>query len=145
VDGRHNPFALHSEFHRTEDEVRASITFTKPYEGPTGRVHGGAIAACYEDVIGYHLTLHRGVGYMAKLSIEFLRGTPLNEPVAFSSAVVSRGEGTMLVEGTSMANGKVTTRCVGEVVIVSGERFTPFRSDIARGEAPCRSEAPEAG
>jgi acyl-coenzyme A thioesterase PaaI-like protein len=127
IDGTHNPFALRISFVRDGERVRAKARFTRPYEGPTGRVHGGAIAACYEDVLGYQLTLRRRVGYMVTLSIEFLHATPLDREVDFSSEVLTTDGDRLHVVGECRAGDVVTTRAHGVLAMVPTERFRPFK------------------
>ena len=63
----------------------ASVTFGPPYGGPPGCVHGGVIAACFDQVLNV-ANLRAGVaGPTASLEIRYRKPTPLGRPLRFEA------------------------------------------------------------
>jgi acyl-coenzyme A thioesterase PaaI-like protein len=78
---------------RVEGEMAVgSVTFGPPYEGAPGFVHGGMIAAAFDQVFGYVQVAH-GIGSMtAELTVRYRRPTPLLTPLRLE-ARLERTEG----------------------------------------------------
>lgn len=107
------PIALHAE-----DELAIGIvTFGPAYEGAPGCVHGGFLAAAFDQVFGYVQNRRRVVSMTGNLTIHYHRPTPVNVELRFE-AHCKRAEGRKhFVVGTLFANGHVTAR--GESVFVA--------------------------
>ena len=72
--------------------LRATVTFGTPYEGPPGCVHGGVIAACFDQVLNVANLLAGVAGPTASLEIRYRKPTPLGRPLRFEA-------GTPVVDG----------------------------------------------
>ncbi|MFZ4718325.1 MAG: PaaI family thioesterase [Ilumatobacteraceae bacterium] len=62
-------------------KVTGEVTFGGAYEGPPGCVHGGFIAAAFDEVLGFAQGLSGNPGMTANLSIDYRSPTPLREPL----------------------------------------------------------------
>lgn len=60
------------------DYVRAELSFPTRFEGGPGLVHGGAVAAFFDDLMGFVPLAHNAPGVTAKLDVNFLKPIPLN-------------------------------------------------------------------
>ncbi|MFM8867565.1 MAG: PaaI family thioesterase [Ilumatobacteraceae bacterium] len=69
--------------------VVGHVTFSALYEGPPGCVHGGFIAAYFDDVLGMVQALSGKPGMTANLSVNYRSPTPLNRPLVFRARIVS--------------------------------------------------------
>jgi hypothetical protein len=58
VSGPWNPLGIAIEVHREGDEAVAQVQLGPAFEGAPGRSHGGIVAAIFDDVLGYLLTLY---------------------------------------------------------------------------------------
>jgi acyl-coenzyme A thioesterase PaaI-like protein len=92
VIGLYNPLALPVEMEVTADRAVGRATFTTPYEGPPGCVHGAVLAACFDQVFVLATTTIGTGGPTVRLEMDFLRPTPLRREVVFE-AWVERVEG----------------------------------------------------
>lgn len=63
--------------HYQGDFVTADLQFPARFEGGPGLVHGGAIAAFFDDLLGFVPMAHLRPGVTAKLDVNYLRPVPL--------------------------------------------------------------------
>jgi acyl-coenzyme A thioesterase PaaI-like protein len=87
IAGRSNPLAspLHMWFEG--DKVRGWAVYTEPYEGPAGCVHGGFIAAAFDDLLGFAQMASGQAGYTGTLTVRMRRPTPLNRRLDYEAGV----------------------------------------------------------
>lgn len=94
--GRANPLAPPMEFSLDgpidEPVVTASAIFGSAYEGPPGCVHGGIIAAAFDEVLGATQAMTGSPGMTGTLTIAYRSPTPLHTPLVFR-AELDRIEG----------------------------------------------------
>ena len=57
--------------------VVCSVTFSEPFEGPPGHVHGGFLAGIFDEILGQAQSLSGRPGMTGKLSISYRAPTPL--------------------------------------------------------------------
>ena len=69
--------------------VVGHVTFSALFEGPPGCVHGGFIAAYFDDVLGMVQALSGKPGMTANLSVNYRSPTPLHQPLVFHARIVS--------------------------------------------------------
>lgn len=94
VSGAANPVAapLHIAF---GNPTFGHVVWTEQYEGPAGGVHGGVIAACFDEVLGIAQMAAGVVGYTGTLEVRYLAVTPLHTLVTIEAGV-DRLEGRKL-------------------------------------------------
>lgn len=131
VTGAANPVAapLHVRF---GDPTVAHVVWTEQFEGPVGGVHGGAIAAAFDEVLGIAQMAAGVAGYTGTLQVRYLEVTPLHTPVTIEAGV-ERLEGRRLTMwARATADGRVRARACGVFVV---------RDHLARPDAPSDVEA----
>ena len=69
--------------------VEGKVSFPAQYEGPPGCVHGGFIAAYFDEVLGVVQALSGQPGMTANLSVNYRSPTPLHRPLTFRGQIVS--------------------------------------------------------
>lgn len=69
------------------DVVRARVVYRLPYEGPPGFVHGGFIAAGFDEVLGFAQGLSGQAGMTGRLEISYRKPTPLNKPLVYEAGI----------------------------------------------------------
>ena len=75
-----------------ERSAVASATFGSAYEGPPGCVHGGFVAAAFDEVLGFVQSLSGSPGFTGTLTIRYRTPTPLHTELRFN-AEIDRTEG----------------------------------------------------
>jgi acyl-coenzyme A thioesterase PaaI-like protein len=121
--GALNPLAPPMAVRIDDDGVVGEVVFGRPYEGPPGCVHGGFIAAAFDEVLGFAQQLSGNAGMTGRLSVSYRSPTPLGEPVRFR-ARLDRVEGRKIFVTATLHHG--STLCAeaeGLFVSMSNELF----------------------
>lgn len=111
--GHSNPIAPPLEMWAEGDTAFARVTMGWRYEGPPECVHGGFVAALFDEFLGMAQFMGGHPGMTGTLTIKYRRPTPLNVPLEMS-AWIERSEGRKtFVHGKIEANGTLTAECEG--------------------------------
>ena len=86
VSGRSNPLAppLHLEMH--EGLTTGWAVYGDAYEGPPGCLHGGFVAAAFDDLMGFAQMASGRAGYTGTLTVKMLRPTPLYKRIDYDAS-----------------------------------------------------------
>jgi acyl-coenzyme A thioesterase PaaI-like protein len=96
VIGARNPVAPPLLIHDGPDgTVHTDFVLGAAYEGPPGHVHGGFCALILDHVLGATAHQPGKPAYTGTLTLRYLRGTPLGQPL-HARAHVDRIEGTKI-------------------------------------------------
>jgi acyl-coenzyme A thioesterase PaaI-like protein len=126
--GKSNPVAPPMGLAMEGEVAVGSLVFGPQFEGAPGFVHGGMIAAAFDQVFGY-LQVSRGIGSLtAELSVRYLRPTPLLMPLRFE-ARFDRAEGKKsYVSARLFAGDSATAEATGLFVEVDNAKLTSLLS-----------------
>lgn len=84
--GRSNPLAPPVHMTIEGDGVtRAHATWTAAYEGPTGCLHGGYVAAAFDDLMGIAQMASGIAGLTGTLTVKMIRPTPLYRRIDYAA------------------------------------------------------------
>lgn len=95
VLGRANPLAPPLLLHLEGEVLVGEVRFGSAYEGPPGSVHGGIVAAAFDEVLGATQAMSGKPGMTGTLTIRYRAPTPLHTDLRFE-AVLDRVEGRKL-------------------------------------------------
>ncbi len=131
--GRSNPLAPPITVEAdAEGFVTARVTFGSAYEGPPGCVHGGYVAAAFDEVLGYAETFSGAPGMTGTLNVVYRAPTPLHTEVVFR-AKIERVEGRKIyVHGTLHAGERLCAESDGIFVSMRPGRYLELMKE--RGE-----------
>ena len=117
--GLANPLAPPLTIGRTGDKsAAASVVFGSAYEGPPGSVHGGFVAAAFDEVLGYVQSLSGAPGMTGTLTVRYRKPTPLHRELLFEAELV-RVEGRKIFTAARVtADGVLTAEAEGIFVSV---------------------------
>jgi acyl-coenzyme A thioesterase PaaI-like protein len=94
-------------------EVRGEAIFSPTYAGPPNSVHGGIIAAVFDELLSMANVITGVAGFTGTLTIRYHRKTPLNTPIELW-AVNVRSEGRKQISRAEMrVDGEVTATAEG--------------------------------
>jgi acyl-coenzyme A thioesterase PaaI-like protein len=134
--GLANPLAPPLTIGRKDDEhAHATGVFGSAYEGPPGSVHGGFVAAAFDEVLGYVQSLSGHPGMTGTLEVVYRSPTPLHTPLRFE-AKLERVEGRKIFTSARLEAGGVL--CAEATAI-----FISFRSGQREMLAKLRAEREE--
>jgi acyl-coenzyme A thioesterase PaaI-like protein len=86
-----------------ERAAHATVTFGSAYEGPPGSVHGGYVAAAFDEVLGYVQSLSQNPGFTGTLTVRYREPTPLHTELYFEAEIVHTEGRKTFTEGRLMA------------------------------------------
>jgi acyl-coenzyme A thioesterase PaaI-like protein len=129
VLGVANPIAPPIRMGIEGDTVVGRARFGSAYEGPPGCVHGGWVAAAFDDFLGLVQTLSGLVGMTGTLSVRYRRPTPLHTEVRFEGALDDVRGRTVITSGSLYAGDHLTAEATGVFVAVSPERFAALTAN----------------
>lgn len=137
VIGRANPLAPPAQVWWEDGELRGRARFAYAYEGPPTCVHGGVIAAVFDEILGAALIMSGSPGMTGTLTVRFRSPTPLQadiDLVARRRAVEGR---KLYVEGAMYHAGELTAEA--EAVFISvppGKMAGIVETNEGRADAP---------
>lgn len=121
--GLSNPLAPPMKLEARDGRIHGEATFGSAYEGPPGHVHGGFVAAAFDEVLGFAQSLTGSPGMTASLTVRYRRPTPLHVALRFEAGV-DRVEGRKIfASGRVLLGETVTAEAEGIFVSVDAERF----------------------
>lgn len=125
VSGRWNPLGIGMDARREGDGVRATVTLGAAFEGAPGRAHGGIVAAIFDDVMGYLLTVHEIPAFTGELTVRYLAPTPMGIELTFRSWIIHRDGRRLLTEAEATADGKRIATGTATFIEVDPASFKP--------------------
>ncbi|MCP3988971.1 MAG: PaaI family thioesterase, partial [Actinomycetia bacterium] len=86
IGGRLSPLSAGVRYYRSGEAAVGRVTFGSAYEGPPSRVHGGAIAATFDEVMGTVFRVSAtGSAFTGSLTVRFEAPAPIGEALEFKA------------------------------------------------------------
>lgn len=123
VLGLSNPLAPPMHLAVEGETVVATARFGSAYEGPPGCVHGGFIAAAFDDVLGLAQSLSGQMGMTGTLTVRYRRPTPLYVEVRLEGRLDEISGRKVATSGRLYAGSELTAEATGLFIAVSSEHF----------------------
>lgn len=141
ITGHSNPLAAPLNVWVDGDRVRGWAEYPEQYEGPPGCVHGGFVAAAFDDLLGAAQLLSGTAGFTGTLTVRMLRPTPLKHRIDYEGGL-TRTEGRKIFTwGKAMSGGVVVAEAEGLFVT---PRAGMADERMARARAAFGSSEPDA-
>ncbi len=121
--GLANPLSPPVRLDYEVERVRGEVTFGAAYEGPPGCVHGGYIAAVFDELLGATQSLSGVQGMTAHLGVDYRRPTPLRTPLTMEGWLEGRDGRKIRARGALYANGELTAEAAGLFIAFDREKF----------------------
>jgi acyl-coenzyme A thioesterase PaaI-like protein len=86
--GQSNPLAPPIVLSEDDWGVHAEVRFGAAYEGPPGCVHGGYIAAAFDELLGAAQSLSGNPGMTGRLTVHYRSPTPLHQDLRMHGELV---------------------------------------------------------
>jgi acyl-coenzyme A thioesterase PaaI-like protein len=120
-----NPLAPPIEMTADGTTVTGIVTFGDAYEGPPGCVHGGFIAASFDEILGFSQGLTGKPGMTARLVVNYRSPTPLHEPLLFTGDIDHVEGRKIFVRGELrvQADGRLCAEAEGLFLSMNPEVF----------------------
>jgi acyl-coenzyme A thioesterase PaaI-like protein len=134
--GLSNPLSPPIELRAHDDRKRVigRGVFGSAYEGPPGCVHGGYVAAAFDEVLGFANALSGTPGMTGTLTVKYRRPTPLHTELRFE-AQFDRAEGRKIfTSGKLFAGETLCAEAEGLFIAVPSDRFRALFEERQRRE-----------
>ena len=136
--GLANPLAPPMAFTEAGDRIVAHVRFGQAYEGPPGCVHGGYVAAAFDEVLGATQSLSGAPGMTGTLTVRYERPTPLLTDLRFEGVLVDVERRKIFVEGACYAGDELTATAKGIFIAMQPGRFIDLLSEREARQAEQR-------
>jgi acyl-coenzyme A thioesterase PaaI-like protein len=125
--GQANPLAPPVFVQAEDNHIEGRVTFGAAYEGPPGCVHGGYLAAAFDEVLGAAQSLGGRPGMTGTLTIRYRSPTPLHTPLRFVGRLTAVEGRKTFTTGMCFAEDVLTAEAEGIFISVGDERFEELR------------------
>lgn len=99
-----NPLAPPISAKVVDGVVVGEVQYGDAYEGPPGCVHGGFIAAGFDEMLGFAQSLSGQPGMTGRLVVSYRSPTPLHRPLRYEGRVI-RVEGRKIFTEATLHHG----------------------------------------
>jgi acyl-coenzyme A thioesterase PaaI-like protein len=104
-------------------EIRGRVTFSDAYEGPPGCVHGGIIAAVFDEVMGAANIITENPGMTGTLTVRYRRPTPLLAPLDMVARLTGTERRKIFTWAGIYHDGALTAEAEGIFVKMDPDRL----------------------
>lgn len=111
LSGLSNPLAPPLNTWIDKDRAYGRVTMGWAYEGPPGCVHGGYVAALFDEFMGIAQVLGKQPGMTGTLQVRYERPTPLNRELRLEAWLVEVEGRKTRIHAEMSADDQVTARC----------------------------------
>ncbi|MEI8239766.1 MAG: PaaI family thioesterase [Actinomycetota bacterium] len=123
VSGRASPWGLDLTVERQGDEIVTQVTLRAGHEGAPGRSHGGIVAALFDDVFGFVLTMLAQPAYTGEITVRYEAGTPIGVPLECRVRLAERSGRKLLMTGELRDGEQVVARSKATFIAIDREAF----------------------
>jgi acyl-coenzyme A thioesterase PaaI-like protein len=120
--GRFSPLAPPIEMTWDDGKAVGRVTFGAAYEGPPGCVHGGVLAACFDQVLNVANVMAGTPGPTARLDLRYRRPTPLGAPLVFEAWPAGVRGRRVRARGRLLHGEQITVEAEGVFIQLPVER-----------------------
>jgi acyl-coenzyme A thioesterase PaaI-like protein len=128
--GRCNPAAPPMRVRFEDGFSLCELTLDDRYVGAPGMAHGGAIAACFDQIAGHCVVMNGYSGFTIKLEVRYRKKTPLYRPLVWRGRLTHVDARRMEATATCTLDGVVLTECDARFARLAPERAR----EVIRGE-----------
>ena len=133
-----NPLAPPMHIREEGGIIVAEVIFGQAYEGPPGCVHGGYVAASFDEVLGATQSLSGAPGMTGTLSIRYESPTPLQTLLRFEGPLVGTERRKIFTEGACYAGDRLTASAQGIFISMQPGQFLDLLAEREARQADLR-------
>ncbi len=123
VSGPANPMGVALTCHREGDDAVATVSLGAAFEGAPGRAHGGIVAAVFDDVMGFVLSMVSTPAYTGRLTVSYLAPTPLGTGLEFRARLRERDGRKLWIDGEAIVDGNRFATAEGLFIAIPLDHF----------------------
>lgn len=134
--GRANPLAPPMTLRQEDEVVIGDVTFGSAYEGPPGCVHGGYVAAAFDELLGATQSLSGAPGMTGTLTVRYRTPTPLHEPLTMRGWLRGVEGRKIFADGTLHVGERLCAEAEGIFITINPELFLRLKAEREGRSAP---------
>jgi acyl-coenzyme A thioesterase PaaI-like protein len=138
--GLANPLAPPLELVELDGVVRGAVTMGSAYEGPPGCVHGGFIAAVFDELLGATQSLSGAPGMTGRLTVHYRSPTPLHAPLTLEGRIASVDGRKIRTEGTLTVGDRLCAEAEGLFISIDAALFAALKAERGAQERGRQSD-----
>ncbi len=123
VTGPANPMGVAAQVLRDGDDAVLRSTLGDAFEGAPGRAHGGMVAALFDEVMGFVLSITCTPAFTGRLTVTYRAPVPIGVPLEFRARLTGRDGRKLLMAGEARAGDAILAEADALFVAVDPERF----------------------
>lgn len=123
LDGESNPVAAPMKVWIEGDKAYGSARLGWAYEGPPNSIHGGFVAAVFDQFLGVAQKITNQPGVTGTLSVRYIKPTPLNTDIKLVGWVKSVDGRKNTLVGEMWAGEVLTATCEGLFIHIDLEAY----------------------
>jgi acyl-coenzyme A thioesterase PaaI-like protein len=127
--GRANPLAPPITLRQDGEVVIGDVQFGSAYEGPPGCVHGGYVAAAFDEILGATQSLSGAPGMTGTLIVRYRTPTPLHTPLVMRGWLRGVEGRKIYADGTLYAGDRLCAEAEGIFISISPEMFLRLKAE----------------
>jgi acyl-coenzyme A thioesterase PaaI-like protein len=133
IMGKANPIAPDARIEWGGDRVFLYATFGSAYEGPPGSVHGGWVAATFDEVLGMAQSMGGQPGMTGTLSIKYRKPTPLHRELRFEGTLDRVDGRKIFTTGRCYDGDTLTAEAEGLFIRVDFQKIAAMMTERNEG------------
>jgi acyl-coenzyme A thioesterase PaaI-like protein len=123
IIGLANPLAPPLRLAADGAEIRGDVHFGAAYEGPPGCVHGGWIAAAFDEFLGFVQSASGNPGMTGTLKVVYRSPTPLQADLRFEAGELRTEGRKNIVRGRLFAGERLCAEAEGIFIAIDRTKF----------------------
>ncbi|HEY2815404.1 MAG TPA: PaaI family thioesterase [Acidimicrobiales bacterium] len=131
--GLSNPLAPPLLLEVQADRVIGTVTCGSAYEGPPGHVHGGFIAAMFDDLLGMTQSLSGKNGMTGRLTVHYRSPTPLHTELRLEGTLDRTSGRKILCSGQLFHGDVLCAEAEGLFITIDFERLVAMHEEREAG------------
>ena len=136
--GLANPMSPPMHMDYEGDRVVCHVTFGSAFEGPPACVHGGYVAAAFDEVLGAAQSLSGAPGMTGTLTVRYESPTPLKTDLRFEGRLVGVERRKIFTEGACYAGDRLTASAKGTFIAMLPGQFLDLLAEREARQADHR-------
>lgn len=133
--GQANPLAPPIRLWLEGDRILGTATFGAAYEGPPGCVHGGYVAAAFDEVLGSTQSLSGSPGMTGRLTVHYRKPTPLQTELRFVGWIEDVTGRKILTRGELWAGDLLCAEAEGLFISIDLTKFADMKAERDQRQA----------
>jgi acyl-coenzyme A thioesterase PaaI-like protein len=143
VVGMANPLAPPAELVVNHDEktVTGDVFFGAAYQGAPGCVHGGFVAALFDEALGMATIFSGQPGMTGWIKVSYRSPTPLEMPLRISARMDDFKGRKIMTSAELMAGDILVAEATGLLITIPNEKFSQLRNAAAERKEKSKGPA----